>query len=61
MSHQSSWLPQRPCAGLWDGGGCALLLQHLGHITETAHALGISRKGLREKMRKHAIAVEPLH
>lgn len=39
----------------------AALLQHLGHITETAHALGISRKSLWEKMRKHAIAVEPLH
>ena len=37
------------------------LLQHQGHISETAHALGISRKSLWEKMRKHAIAAEPLH
>jgi DNA-binding NtrC family response regulator len=36
----------------------AALLQHLGHISETAHALGISRKSLWEKMRKHAIASE---
>ncbi|MFM0371315.1 sigma-54-dependent transcriptional regulator [Paraburkholderia aspalathi] len=39
----------------------AALLQHQGHISETAHALGISRKSLWEKMRKHAIAAEPLH
>jgi len=37
------------------------LLQHQGHISETARALGISRKSLWEKMRKHAIAAEPLH
>jgi DNA-binding NtrC family response regulator len=35
------------------------LLQHHGRISETAHALGISRKSLWEKMRKHAIAAEP--
>jgi DNA-binding NtrC family response regulator len=39
----------------------AALLQHQGHISETARALGISRKSLWEKMRKHAIAAEPLH
>jgi DNA-binding NtrC family response regulator len=39
----------------------AALLQHQGHISETAHALGISRKSLWEKMRKHAISAEPLH
>jgi DNA-binding NtrC family response regulator len=39
----------------------AALLQHQGHISETAHALGISRKSLWEKMRKLAIAAEPLH
>jgi DNA-binding NtrC family response regulator len=39
----------------------AALLQHQGHISEMAHALGISRKSLWEKMRKHAIAAEPLH
>jgi transcriptional regulator of acetoin/glycerol metabolism len=39
----------------------AAQLQHQGHISETAHALGISRKSLWEKMRKHAIAAEPLH
>jgi DNA-binding NtrC family response regulator len=39
----------------------AALLQRQDHISETAHALGISRKGLSEKMRKHAIAAEPLH
>ncbi|WP_246258032.1 helix-turn-helix domain-containing protein [Pararobbsia alpina] len=39
----------------------AALLQHQGHISETAHALGISRKSLWKKMRKHAIAAEPLH
>ncbi|VVD30871.1 sigma-54-dependent transcriptional regulator [Paraburkholderia dioscoreae] len=39
----------------------AALLQHQGRISETAHALGISRKSLWEKMRKHAIAAEPLH
>jgi len=38
----------------------AALLQHQGHISET-HALGISRKSLWEKMRKHAIAVKSLH
>jgi transcriptional regulator of acetoin/glycerol metabolism len=37
------------------------LLQHQGSISKTAHALGISRKGLWEKMRKYAIAAEPLH
>ncbi|WP_408433666.1 helix-turn-helix domain-containing protein [Paraburkholderia fungorum] len=37
------------------------MLQRQDHISETAHALGISRKGLSEKMRKHAIAAEPLH
>jgi transcriptional regulator of acetoin/glycerol metabolism len=31
------------------------------HISETAHAPDISRKSLWEKMRKHAIAAEPLH
>jgi DNA-binding NtrC family response regulator len=36
----------------------AALLQHQGRISETAHALGISRKSLWEKMRKHAIAAE---
>ncbi|MFM0480567.1 sigma-54 dependent transcriptional regulator [Paraburkholderia strydomiana] len=39
----------------------AALLQHQGHISETAHALGISRKSLWEKMRKHAIGAGPLH
>jgi DNA-binding NtrC family response regulator len=39
----------------------AALVQHQGHISETAHALGISRKSLWEKMRKHAIAAGPLH
>lgn len=39
----------------------AALLQHQGHISETAHALGISRKSLWEKMRKHAISAEPRH
>lgn len=39
----------------------AALLQHQGHISETAHALGISRKSLWEKMRKHAIAAGLLH
>ena len=39
----------------------AALLQHQGHISETAHALGISRKSLWEKMRRHAIAAGPLH
>ncbi|CAG9172713.1 sigma-54-dependent transcriptional regulator [Cupriavidus pinatubonensis] len=37
------------------------LLQHQGHISETAHALGISRKSLWEKMRKHSIATGLLH
>lgn len=37
----------------------AALFQHQGRISETAHALGISRKSLWEKMRKHAIAAEP--
>ncbi|RKE25240.1 two component Fis family sigma54 specific transcriptional regulator [Paraburkholderia sp. BL23I1N1] len=37
----------------------AALLQHQGRISETAHALGISRKSLWEKMRRHAIAAEP--
>jgi DNA-binding NtrC family response regulator len=37
----------------------AALLQHQGHISETANALGISRKSLWEKMRRHAIAAEP--
>ncbi|MGU7773292.1 sigma-54-dependent transcriptional regulator [Burkholderia sp. MR1-5-21] len=36
----------------------AALLQHQGRISETAHALGISRKSLWEKMRRHAIAAE---
>ncbi|WP_341318948.1 helix-turn-helix domain-containing protein [Paraburkholderia sp. IMGN_8] len=39
----------------------AALLQYHGRISETAHALGISRKSLWEKMRKHAIAAEPVH
>ncbi|AQV96452.1 sigma-54-dependent Fis family transcriptional regulator [Cupriavidus necator] len=39
----------------------AALLQHQGHISETAHALGISRKSLWEKMRKYAIAAGLLH
>ena len=39
----------------------AALLQHQGHISETAHVLGISRKSLWEKMRKHAIAAGLLH
>ncbi len=39
----------------------AALLQHQGHLSETAHALGISRKSLWEKMRKHAIAAESFH
>ncbi|MFL9921869.1 helix-turn-helix domain-containing protein [Paraburkholderia fungorum] len=39
----------------------AALLQHQGHISETAHALSISRKSLWEKMREHVIAAEPLH
>jgi DNA-binding NtrC family response regulator len=39
----------------------AALLQHQCHVSETAHALGISRKSLWVKMRKHAIAAEPLH
>jgi transcriptional regulator of acetoin/glycerol metabolism len=39
----------------------AALVQQQGHISETAHALGISRKSLWEKMRKHAIAIESPH
>ena len=37
----------------------AALMQHQGRISETAQAIGISRKSLWEKMRRHAIAVEP--
>ncbi|WP_019450423.1 sigma-54 dependent transcriptional regulator [Cupriavidus sp. BIS7] len=37
------------------------LVQHQGHISETAHALGISRKSLWEKMRRHSIAAGLLH
>lgn len=39
----------------------AALLQHQGRISETAAALGISRKSLWEKMRKHGIPAEPMH
>ncbi len=38
----------------------AALLQHQGHVSETAHAPCIPEKSLWEKMRKHAIA-ESLH
>ena len=36
----------------------AALMQHQGRISETAQAIGISRKSLWEKMRRHAIAAE---
>lgn len=39
----------------------AALLRHRGHISETGRFLGISRKSLWEKVRKHAVAAEPLH
>ena len=39
----------------------AALLQHQGHLAETAHASCNSRKSLWETMRKHAMAAEPSH